>query len=625
MPTHVQLVLYHISDIDEYIKNEFRESSIVSFVDQQQCLDHIKSTSKTEVLFLIISLLDAMKILNAVHDLRQLDSIFIYCSEQQSKQDEDSLEKFSKIIDMFDTLSDLVQAIRENIDLSIQQIESFNFYEQRQKSTRDLSKEAGAFLWLRLFKDVVLNLPHDDQAKQELIETLRLYYRNNHQQLKRIERFSQEYELKTPIRWYTGQPFLYKQLNRALRTEDISLLYTFRYFIHDLSKHLEQEFQQQREDFNSLMRFYRGIRLSNGEVKKLEANVGKLLSTNGYLSTTFSKKTALIFAGQSTNNEEEIVLFEIEYNVDEINSIHSASIVHLSEHPDEEEILFDLDAAFQLQSITRDQSSNVVLVKMKAVDEGSTITKEYIEQHHKYMSRGSVVLVFGHLLAEIGEYDKSQNYFERLLKNPNNEDISFIYYYLGVNRYYQGDYESALKYYQESYERLISAVPAREGATAFVLNDIGSIFKIRGQYDTALDYFQRGLKISETHSNYHIVASLLENIGTIYRIKGDSDRALTYHKRCLHIQEQHLPDIHKEIAKTLANIAVTFGDKDNLDKALEYYQKSLHMKQQCLPAEHPDIATSLHYVGNALNNQGKWDEAIDYYTRALQIREKSFL
>ena len=95
---------------------------------------------------------------------------------------------------------------------------------------------------------------------------------------------------------------------------------------------------------------------------------------------------------------------------------------------------------------------------------------------------------------------------------------------MGFNRYYQGDYEPALKYYQESYERLISAVPAREGATAFVLNYIGSIFKICGQYDAALDYFQRGLKISENYSNYYMVASILENMETIYRIK-DSMRS----------------------------------------------------------------------------------------------------
>ena len=63
MPTHVQLVLYHIDNIDESIKNEFRESIIVFFTDQQQRLNYIKSISKTEMLFLIILLVDTMELL----------------------------------------------------------------------------------------------------------------------------------------------------------------------------------------------------------------------------------------------------------------------------------------------------------------------------------------------------------------------------------------------------------------------------------------------------------------------------------------------------------------------------------------------------------------------------------
>ncbi|CAF4481319.1 unnamed protein product [Rotaria sp. Silwood2] len=605
----------------ESITKEFKDYAIFSFVDQQLCLDYIKSVPKTDTIFLILSCTDTIEILCIIHDLRQLDSVFIYSSEQQY---EDLLEKYSKIIGTFNQYIDLIQSIQDNIDLAVQQSESFRFYEQRQKSTRDLSKEAGAFLWLRIFKDVVLNLPHDKQAKDEMIEKLRLYYRNNKKQLKNIEEFDREYQSENSIQWYTGQPFLYKQLNRALRTEDINLLYTFRYFIYDLCKQLEQEFQQQQEDFDSIILLYRGVRLSSDEVKKLESKVGKLLSTNGYVSTSLSKDAALIFTGSSNNKEEENVLFEIEYDFGKVKSIVVASIAHLSKCRDEQEFLFDLDAAFLLQSVTRNLSSNMVLVKMTAVDEGSELAKEYIEEHRKLMSHGSIVILFGYLLAEIGEYDKCQQYFDCLLKNPNREDLSFIYYYLGVVKYYQGNYESALNYYQDSYNRLIKAVPSREGASSFVLNDIGSIYKIRGQYDTALDYFLRALKISETYSNYYIMANILGNIGNIYRIKGDYDSALSYQIQCLHIREHNLPSVHKEIAKALTNIAVIYSDKDELNKALEYHQRSLKMNEQCLPAEHENIASSLNHVANALNNQGKFDDALNYYMRALKIRKKTF-
>lgn len=64
-------------------------------------------------------------------------------------------------------------SIDENIDLAIKQVDSFKFYEQHQRSTRDLSRESDSFLWWRLFKDLILKLPHDEQAKQEMIDKLK--------------------------------------------------------------------------------------------------------------------------------------------------------------------------------------------------------------------------------------------------------------------------------------------------------------------------------------------------------------------------------------------------------------------------------------------------------------------
>jgi hypothetical protein len=77
------------------------------------------------------------------------------------------------------------------------------------------------------------------------------------------------------IKWYTGQTFLYKQLNRALRTEDVELLYKFRYFISDLSKNLYQEYEILKDSLDSILKFYRGVKLLNKEVKKIRRKYWK--------------------------------------------------------------------------------------------------------------------------------------------------------------------------------------------------------------------------------------------------------------------------------------------------------------------------------------------------------------
>ena len=97
-----------------------------------------------------------------------------------------------------------------------------------------------------MFKDVIQRLPDDNKAKEEMLTTCRQYYRDNHQVLKVIEEFDQTYHIDECIRWYTRDTFVYKLINKALRTEDIEQLYIFRYYISDLSKQLAQKYEKMK-------------------------------------------------------------------------------------------------------------------------------------------------------------------------------------------------------------------------------------------------------------------------------------------------------------------------------------------------------------------------------------------
>ncbi|CAF1142875.1 unnamed protein product [Didymodactylos carnosus] len=244
--------------------------------------------------------------------------------------------------------------------------------------------------------DVLVRIPPNNdsnQAKQEIIEQLKQRYRNNRTQLKLIEHFYQTYKStdNEPIRWYTGKPFLYKQINRALRTEDIQMLRTFRYIISDISRCLKQEFEYIKE-FVGQITLYRGLRVSNEELNKLKENVGKMISTNGFLSTSRSRAVALVFAGKLTTDKQS-VLFEIECNLNELqnDAVIFADIARFSEIPNEEEVLFDIGAAFFMESVCYDNELNVWLFKLRAVDEAAQIAEVYLERNNEFIENdGSV-------------------------------------------------------------------------------------------------------------------------------------------------------------------------------------------------------------------------------------------
>ena len=622
MAAHIILVWYDTNNIEADILSKYPTYKFHFYDDKQTCVDFISSVSSSETLFLIASVSCAHEVLSTIHGLNQLDSVLIYSKEEDHEMEKSLTHHYPKVIGIFSQFDCLFTSIEEHIDLARKYIESFTFYEQRQRSTRDLSRESGSFLWLRIFKDLVAKLPHDEQAKQEMIDKLKECYHNNNRQLKLIENFSQDYRSENAIRWYTGEPFLYQQLNRALRTEDIDLLYKFRYFISDLSRSLLGEHEILKDSFDS-MTFYRGVKLAKEEATTLEDNVGKIISTNGYLSTSFDRAVVVPFADMSTDTETSVI-FEIECDFRTTNSVIMASVAHLSQHSQEREVLFDLDATFEIVSATRNLSDNTLEIKIKATDEGASLAQEHIREHDRLLKTSSTVLLYGYLLTVTGHYEKSRQYFHRLEENPNGEDIAFIHNYLGQAYRSRGDNDTALKYYQDSLALLRNAESSRDLVACYLLINIGAILTTKGQYDNALDYYVRAFNTSKTSSNYCIMTSSMEGIGVIHKRRGDYPEALKYFQSSLEIREKYLPTEHRDMGRVLSYIALAYDEMDQLDTALEYHQRSLKTNERCLPVGHYHISCNLHLIGHNSANRGKHDEALQYYTNSLKMRAETF-
>ncbi|UJR12613.1 hypothetical protein I4U23_016788 [Adineta vaga] len=81
----------------------------------------------------------------------------------------------------------------------------------------------------------------DEHAKNDMLKKCIDYYRHSQKELENIERFRSTYTHESAIYWYTIDSFMCTLLNRAFRTENIQLIYAFRYFIIDLCTQLEKE------------------------------------------------------------------------------------------------------------------------------------------------------------------------------------------------------------------------------------------------------------------------------------------------------------------------------------------------------------------------------------------------
>ncbi|CAF3577351.1 unnamed protein product [Rotaria sp. Silwood1] len=566
------------NDTKETMK-ELREINnfIVFHIDLKTCIDYIESITN-EKIFLVTSGRDALNILIRIHALKQIDSIFIFCLKPEKYQY--LLQTYTKIIGIYTKRRELLNSLKENIILVEKHLETFNFYNQhKQKTTRDLSKESAEFLWFQIFKDVILRLPRDNHAKQQMIEFCQHYYRGNEKELKFIHEFEYDYKSNMAIEWYTKETFLYKIVNKALRTEDIEQLRIFRFFIADLSFNLAIEYEKLKNKIEKILLLYRGLKMEEEELKTLKQNEGSLISTNGFLSTSRSKNVALKFAKKSPKRSDIVpVLYEIECNIQELDTIIFADITEFSVYANESEVLFDLGSTFEIISVKEDFQLNLWLIKLRASNKGTKIAKEYIELNRKEEEETSIELIFGKLLADMGQYDQALKYFQNLLLDDHTEkdDIATINNLIGTIYYHKDDFKQALQYYELAYNLMMNNKPIRMKDSVKPLTNIGLVYHRKGQYDRAYELYMKSLAIYNIYyGREHIKSTkILMNIGNIYTETRKYNHALQYYQNVLKIQQQYLPSYHIDIAMTLNNIAVVYHKLNNLDHALEQRHES---------------------------------------------------
>jgi tetratricopeptide (TPR) repeat protein len=151
----------------------------------------------------------------------------------------------------------------------------------------------------------------------------------------------------------------------------------------------------------------------------------------------------------------------------------------------------------------------------------------------------------------------------------------------------------------------------------------GSDMLGRGQYDRAIELYERALRIQEaTLGVMHAsTAATICSMGTSYSNKGQYDRAIELYERALRIEEATLGEMHASTAATICSIGASYGNKGQYDRAIELYERALRIQEATLGEMHAETAVTIRSMGAAYSEKGQEDRAIELYERALRIAE----
>ena len=105
---------------------------------------------------------------------------------------------------------------------------------------QSITEISGQFHHSQLLIDCLIKMKSTTSDKNELISLCKQHYRGNSDELKIIKEFEKEYSSDRALWWYTKDSFLYRMLNKALRAQNIHLLFLFRSVIRDVEQQLQK-------------------------------------------------------------------------------------------------------------------------------------------------------------------------------------------------------------------------------------------------------------------------------------------------------------------------------------------------------------------------------------------------
>lgn len=602
--------------------------------NEADCIRKMENAKNSHIILILSGRCATKTLLKNADSLRWVDTILIFCMDKTKHRNLMENTETKKIIGLITNQRNLKEYIVKTIHDIENQLAVFAHYNlTKQKSNRNLNDTSGSFVWFQLIKGVMEKLSRSEDfekfdAKKEMIDKLRLYYRNSFNVLEKVNEFEKEYTPDQALKWYTRNSFLFRMINRALRTENIEELLTYAFYITDLSTCLKEQCEFFRQNsMQTKINVYHGGRQPIKEIEQLKNSIGQCISVNSFFSTSRNRDVAKMFAGaenKDTNLEHEPILFKIQIDIENEN-VNFADIQFESAIKDEEEILFDFGSVFQIESVEFDTNENVWLCSMNASNHLLEKVQEYLRMKQESINNKNELVLLGDLLYEMNEFQKSKIYFEKL--NDRMPDNTYVLF--GLGRGYCAlftEYDQALKYLQRSLQICTNQQHDNSVHMAMINIYIGRIHSRQGKYHQAQHILINAIEqLKQAGMNVTIpYATALRFLGSVQLELGFDELSLQSFQETLDILTTLKPNDYPQLSLVYINIASSLYYMGKYDESFQSVNLAENIGKPVLPGISSHMALIHNLIGKLLYKKGEYQNALQRYTTSLEIYKQLY-
>lgn len=200
--------------------------------------------------------------------------------------------------------------------------------------------------------------------------------------------------------------------------------------------------------------------------------------------------------------------------------------------------------------------------------------------------------------------DLSEKYSDSLLILANSFKSDYYYAiacrHKGLANYKRGNYDVALNYYEKTYNIAKSINNQKILYQAY--NDLGMIYCESDRSDVAVKYYQKAIDIAKNMDDKDALAITFVNMGNALYVEEDYDKVANYYDSALNLTT----DVDVKLAIT-SNLAYLYNIMGRFDESKQMYEKVLDMIED---------GTNNYLYALALNNisriyiiEGQYDKA----------------
>ncbi len=211
------------------------------------------------------------------------------------------------------------------------------------------------------------------------------------------------------------------------------------------------------------------------------------------------------------------------------------------------------------------------------------------------------------------EYNSALNIAE---SKGYSEGIGLSLLNIAIAKTQLADYDNALDFALRAV-KIFEVKDDNEHLTS-VYNNLGNIYLQLKDTEQALHYYNIVLKIEQEKGNETVVASIYHNIALVHIELEEWDKALDFLERSLIVMKKI--DDKFGIAFCYNNLSNIYSFKEDFQKAVDYNFMALYIFEEI---ENPEgIANTCNLLGSTFTLMERYDQALDQFKRSIRLAKE---